>query len=315
MASSLAVLVENLSVNIKSPHDHDEPAAKRKKRGKRVSITLPIRANANNKIKKRLRRRLSVPIRLNIQFTDEDDNKEEEHRIAENVNTYQDQLCVNTRQILKTKHNTFTVLQDTKIGEGTFAGVYVCANTQNQEQYAIKIRKESDNKFQSATNKYRIHIFQHEIKILNRIKPNKYVCTLLDYQNTDFMILELGEYSLSDLIDNCGGLTEQEAAKCTVIIAKIIQHLMSKNIVHLDIKSDNFVYIQNRLKIIDFGEAWHGDINCVDKVGGSPVYQSPEMLLMAECMDDEEKQEIVKQSPGILNVGYCNWKTDLWSVG
>merc|ERR1719229_1404115 len=103
---------------------------------------------------------------------------------------------------------------------------------------------------------------KNEIRVLRKFEhPNIIkLQEVFETKNELFLVQELctgGE--LFDRITAKGTYSEKDAAKVIQQILKGIQHIHSQNIIHADLKPDNFLFLtpaeDSTLKIIDFGMA------------------------------------------------------------
>jgi aurora kinase len=71
--------------------------------------------------------------------------------------------------------------------------------------------------------------------------------------NSIYLVLELGERSLFDLLREKQYLNEREVAYYIRQTIKAFQYLHSHNVIHRDLKPENIVLINNTVKLADFG--------------------------------------------------------------
>jgi DNA-binding response OmpR family regulator len=134
--------------------------------------------------------------------------------------------------------------------------------------------------------------FQQEAKATAALShPN--ILKVSDFGTGDkgqpFLVMEyLQGASLSDILDETGGLAPELAAHIVFQASAGLLHAHNKGVIHRDIKSSNLMIIGNiyekfTVKIVDFGlarhnrpdEAW-AKITVTGDVFGSPLYMSPE---------------------------------------
>lgn len=141
----------------------------------------------------------------------------------------------------------------TKIGSGSFGEIYQAINTENNEEFAVKLEK--------VTNRCQQLIY--ESKLLKIIQgapgiPNVYWAGTDKEYNA--MVLDLLGPSLEDLFNVCG---RKFNLKSTLMIAdqmlNRIEYLHNKNFLHRDVKPDNFLIGTSKrsslIYLIDFGLA------------------------------------------------------------
>ncbi|CAK82370.1 unnamed protein product (macronuclear) [Paramecium tetraurelia] len=186
-----------------------------------------------------------------------------------------------------------------KIGEGTFAQVYIGAC--NDEQVAIKVlQKES---LKTDRDKFRVN---KEIELLNKVNhPN--IVKMKEIVEDEESIYLITEYvSGGELFDyiveqerqirQYRRLTNGEARHIIRQLINAIEYLHGLGIIHRDLKPENILMRDNGdICLIDFGlsmEVTKGQL--LVTACGSPCYAAPEML--------EGKN-------------YDGAKTDIWSCG
>lgn len=169
------------------------------------------------------------------------------------------------------------------IGKGGFSTVYKSSNYSNT--YAIKIISKTPHKPISFTHK----LFQNEIKILKILEhPN--ILKLNEsfvIGNQGFIITKYYPKS-SDLFDFIE-LKKQNQVNSMELFQKMfksIEYIHSKNVLHLDIKPENFLVYYNEHQVltpilIDFGLSHLKTPETpspIFKISGTKQYMSPEVL-------------------------------------
>ena len=134
--------------------------------------------------------------------------------------------------------NQYKIIKE--LGEGNFGKVFESIDIKNNKKCAIKIENKN------------IDLLKKEAKIYNYLKNNIYIPSLLGYgtiQDYRYLIIELLEISLNEIdftiLNN----------KYSILLVEILEFIHSKNLIHRDIKPDNFLFAKqkNSIKIIDFG--------------------------------------------------------------
>jgi serine/threonine protein kinase len=123
---------------------------------------------------------------------------------------------------------------------------------------------------------------QHEIYHHKLLNGNNYIITLYDCFRENgkyYMIMECMEYDLFGYLHNTD-ITEEIKLEIFYRCLKAIEYCHSRNILHLDIKLENFlVNPENKhVKIIDFGLS-QSPINQSRKKSGTVEYMAPEIFL------------------------------------
>jgi serine/threonine protein kinase len=176
-----------------------------------------------------------------------------------------------------------------KIGEGSFALVYEVANCRSSQFAALKIPSLSCDNRQC----------DKESRIWKKIGRHDNIVDLIDafmIHDVCVLLMEKCDGSLSELMRDLPMVSETAMARMFYQMTSAVAHLERQNIVHRDIKPDNFLCkgFDHTLKLCDFGfakvmpksEELYGTF-------GTPRFMSPEM---------------VGEGPHDL-------KTDVWSLG
>jgi serine/threonine protein kinase len=163
--------------------------------------------------------------------------------------------------------NKYEILE--KIGGGNFGTIYKSKNLKTCEINALKIEKIRENT-----------TLNHEVKILLYLSKNDYTVSIKWYGETVnylCLVMKLLNVSLNE-IDKIDLSTENKLYIADRLI-DIVSFLYSKNIIHRDIKPDNFMYNleMNKIYIIDFGLAVNSNMkhnNLPNNIVGSPNFIS-----------------------------------------
>jgi len=181
------------------------------------------------------------------------------------------------------------------LGTGLCGKVLLARSRSDGRRFALKtIRKEQ-------VSRTKLRALAAEVEIcLTLDHPN--IARLQHVYETEreiHLLLECCEGGeMYDRLHKRGVYRDADAAEATRQMLRAIGHLHSKNIVHRDIKLENFLYESDaedaELKLIDFGFAKIWD---------------PSTLMLATC------GSIAYVSPDVISgKGYCS-KCDLWSIG
>jgi serine/threonine protein kinase len=176
-----------------------------------------------------------------------------------------------------------------KIGKGSFCKVYKAIDKKTQTPVALKVINKS---------KMEPHILQKILTeitlILDLDHPNiiKYITHFSDSHYV-YIVLEYCSGSLKPYIEK--SLSQSEVKKIMCGLKNGLQYLLSKNILHRDLKPDNILIgLDGKIKIADFGLAKHFENpELLKTICGTPVYMCPRL--------------IASHKPHL--------NSDLWSVG
>jgi len=170
-----------------------------------------------------------------------------------------------------------------QIGTGGQGTVYK-VQAKNEKVYALKEFK-------------RKNICIQEYNILNKFNHDN-IIQVYDYeydQEKGYLLMEyINGCNLFDYMNIRDPLTEFEARYLFKQLIKSIKYIHENNYVHRDIKLENILIVNKKVKLIDFGLCVHIDIAKMDSnITGSSHYIAPEIL---------------------QRIG-GNYKSDIWSLG
>ena len=178
------------------------------------------------------------------------------------------------------------------LGKGNFSEVFYGTDKNTNKEVAIKIIKKS-----SLNSKVAEQLFRNEVTILQELDHESVLkCNdVLSSKNNCYIITEFYEGGdLEKELQRKKRFSEREVSKYIYYIFQGLLYLQNKFIIHRDLKIANIFLSKNgNPKIADFGFATKSNESFKDIKIGSPIYMSPEGLLLNEY------------SP----------KTDVWSFG
>ncbi|KAJ8070872.1 hypothetical protein OCU04_001232 [Sclerotinia nivalis] len=219
----------------------------------------------------------------------------------------------NRRNRLKVNGKIFTRLD--VIGRGGSSKVYRVM-AENSKIFALK-RVSLEDADESA-----IRGFKGEIDLLKKLGSVERVIHLYDYELNDergilSVLMEMGELDMNTIL-NLRMKSEQAKLDINFVryywkeMLECLQAVHAYDIVHSDLKPHNFVLVQGRLKLIDFGIA--NAIQTEETVNvhretqiGTPNYMSPESLIDSNASDGKNRNE-----PKLMKLGK---PSDIWSLG
>eukprot|EP00419_Tripos_fusus_P033457 CAMPEP_0172779106 /NCGR_PEP_ID=MMETSP1074-20121228/202252_1 /TAXON_ID=2916 /ORGANISM="Ceratium fusus, Strain PA161109" /LENGTH=365 /DNA_ID=CAMNT_0013616061 /DNA_START=179 /DNA_END=1272 /DNA_ORIENTATION=- len=227
------------------------------------------------------------------------------------------------------------------LGEGTSS---ICRRGQSLstgELVAIKVYKEQSSGRSSKVKSVTLAKFRRQIRVLQElqepfkrpsdgklwhsaldsVEPSQVFMRLIDYSKdargqpgpdpsdgTIYVVTELAQYSLKDFLaslrDKKECLPPDKVKKFCKAIIVAMASLHSKGFVHLDMKPENLMIFNGRLKVIDVDGCIkiNTRINIQDSsISFSPCYCAPEWARFLIS----EKESIISALPGL----------DVWSVG
>ncbi|KAK6584774.1 hypothetical protein PZA11_002998 [Diplocarpon coronariae] len=220
------------------------------------------------------------------------------------------------RNRLKVNGKQFTRLDC--IGRGGSSRVYRVM-AENSKFFALK-RVSLEDADESA-----IRGFKGEIDLLKKLEGVERVIRLYDFElneekSTLTVLMEMGELDMNKMLEL---RLKADNAKFDPSFVRhywkemleCLQAIHEHDIVHSDLKPHNFVLVQGRLKLIDFGIA--NAIQTDETVNvhretqiGTPNYMSPESLLDSNARPDARGR--IPNEPKLMKLGK---PSDIWSLG
>jgi serine/threonine-protein kinase TTK/MPS1 len=218
-----------------------------------------------------------------------------------------------TRTVYSVNGKHFTRME--LVGRGGSGKVYRVM-AENSKHFALKIVSLED------LDELTIRGFKGEIELLRKLENVDRVVRLYDFEINEkkkilLVLMDIAELDLKKLLDP---KIDEETGKFDVTFTRYIwkemlecvQAVHKFDIVHSDLKPANFVMMQGRLKLIDFGiaNAIQDDTVNVhrEQQVGTPNYMSPETLLDTNSMNGHRASGAGK----LIKVGK---PSDVWSLG
>ncbi|KAK0103368.1 Dual-specificity kinase, spindle pole body (SPB) duplication and spindle checkpoint function [Cadophora gregata] len=220
------------------------------------------------------------------------------------------------RNRLKVNGKPFTRLDC--IGRGGSSRVYRVM-AENSKFFALK-RVSLEDADEAA-----VIGFKGEIDLLKKLEGVERVIRLYDYElneekSTLTVLMEMGELDMNKMLEL--RLKSENAKLDTSFVRhywkemlECLQAIHEHDIVHSDLKPHNFVLVQGRLKLIDFGIA--NAIQTDETVNvhrenqiGTPNYMSPESLMDSNAKPDARGR--IPNEPKLMKLGK---PSDIWSLG
>jgi hypothetical protein len=178
--------------------------------------------------------------------------------------------------------NEIEYLIDKKIGSGGSSSVFLAKQTSSDKEVAIKlVNLDGDQQVVDG--------YLNETKLLAKLQGNINVVSLLDYchlphKNILYMVMEKGESDLHKILQ--GYRTHLPLFTLVTYWHQMLQavnYIHANGVIHSDLKPANFLMINGRLKLIDFGIASNIAIDSTSIIkfsqAGTFNYISPEALI------------------------------------
>ena len=177
-----------------------------------------------------------------------------------------------------------------RVGEGGMGAVYLAYQESQKRQVAVKVLASKH-----AGNQAAIDRFYREAKSGALLKHPNIVRNLAAGQdqvtNLHYLVMEYVDGpSLDALLENHGRLSVADAIYIVLDIARGLEHVHSRNIVHRDIKPGNILITQSGLaKLSDLGLAKRTDeashLTAARQGFGTPYYMPYEQAINAKAAD------------------------------
>lgn len=206
-----------------------------------------------------------------------------------------------------------------KIGKGGSSDVY-CVMAENYKTFALKRVKLDD------CDEHAVRGYKGEIDLLKQLTEVERVVRLFDWELNDdkqelLVLMEKGDTDLNRILTlRLNGTDARFDSAFTRYhwkeMLECVQAVHEHDIVHSDLKPANFLLVQGRLKLIDFGIANAIDTDNTCNVHreshvGTPNYMSPESITdtnAGEGGKDEAGRPLKKD----MRIGKAS---DVWSLG
>jgi len=162
-----------------------------------------------------------------------------------------------------------------KIASGGMSDVFQARRIYDNKLVAVKLMRRSMTK-----NKEAVKRFYAEAELVMRLNhPNIVRVFSLERNTADpFITMEYieGGYTLRELLNEKNMLDNQTIINISMNIAKGLEYIHSKGIIHKDIKPKN-ILTDTIAKISDFGISSYGPTEYAHRQG-APSYMSPEQI-------------------------------------
>ena len=148
-------------------------------------------------------------------------------------------------------------------------------------------------------------------------KNCEHVVKLLDHElisrSLMVLVMELGQETLADIIRK-EELSLSEIRRTWSSVLACVEDLHSHNIIHCDIKPENFILVNGQMKIIDFGLSLvlpeQSESVDLDQTYGTGVYLAPECLDSNLCKKDGANRFVTT----IRYPDVCDYRRYSWTL-
>lgn len=191
------------------------------------------------------------------------------------------------RAVVKVNGNVYYHVDKEPIGAGGTSKVYKVVNIHGEE-FALKVIDYSTMEDKSIVDQYR-----KEIEILEEFKGEDKIIQLIDSEINEtkqkiYLVQELGDEDLKKFMESCPNdkFDLELIQRIWFDILSSVKVVHDKSYCHTDLKPENFLFVNGRLKLIDFGIAEkvniHEDTTRVTRTNavGTLNYMAPETLDM-----------------------------------
>ncbi|KAL4490750.1 hypothetical protein ABPG72_021804 [Tetrahymena utriculariae] len=216
----------------------------------------------------------------------------------------------------------YTILKDSKLGEGAFGVVYKCKYTPSEEYSFMKKYKQNQMfacKILTKTDENMAMITQ-EIDALQSVRNCQSAIKMINYSIGNekvYIVLELAKYSLEDCIQMKYGnrFSDNEIIQIALDLVEVLVQLRNCNFNHRDIKPSNILIMEDekQIKLTDFGAAKRINISNFtkksDELIGSLAWMAPELIQAIEQNEEEEEND----DNSLSQIDYE--KCDIFSLG
>ncbi|XP_037896148.1 dual specificity protein kinase TTK [Glossina fuscipes] len=212
------------------------------------------------------------------------------------------------RAIVVIKDSKYIVLE--KLGCGGSSSVYLAKCLKRGSECAIKV---VDLRGDPAI----VEGYLNETKLLAKLQGNVCVVTLHDYQLLQkesrlFMVMEKGDSDLNKILQSYS--TDLPLYILTNFLYQMllaVDYIHQNGVIHSDLKPANFLMINGRLKLIDFGIASNIAVDSTSIIkfsqAGTFNYISPEALI-----DTSTGSSPMRNNQPKIKI---STKSDVWSLG
>lgn len=205
--------------------------------------------------------------------------------------------------------NGIVYIVEQKLGSGGSSTVFLAKCPEKNVECALKIVNLRGD--QAVVEGY-----LNETKLLAKLQGNKSIVNLYDYQllhreSKLLMVMEKGDKDLHKILESYKqDIPLYELVTYIYEMLESVHYIHTNGVIHSDLKPANFLMVNGRLKLIDFGIASNISVDSTSIIkfsqAGTINYISPEALIDTSTDNQEDNgKPRIKMST----------KSDVWSLG
>ncbi|XP_023171058.2 dual specificity protein kinase Ttk [Drosophila hydei] len=210
---------------------------------------------------------------------------------------------------LQIKNHEYLMVK--KLGCGGSSSVYLARRKDTGQEFALKV-------VDLQADPVVVQGYLNETKLLEKLQGNVCVVSLYDYQllrqeSKLYMVMEKGDCDLNKILQ--GFTTNLPLYNLMNILYQMLQavnYIHQNGVIHSDLKPANFLMVNGRLKLIDFGIASNIAVDSTSIIkfsqAGTFNYISPEALTDISTGSSPMRGS---NQPKIK----ISTKSDVWSLG
>ncbi|KAL7731303.1 hypothetical protein ACLKA6_014473 [Drosophila palustris] len=190
-----------------------------------------------------------------------------------------DNASKSNSNMLQIKNHEYLIIK--KLGCGGSSSVYLARRKDTGQEFALKV-------VDLQADPVVVQGYLNETKLLEKLQGNVCVVSLYDYQllrqeSKLYMVMEKGDCDLNKILQ--GFTTNLPLYNLMNILYQMLQavnYIHQNGVIHSDLKPANFLMVNGRLKLIDFGIASNIAVDSTSIIkfsqAGTFNYISPEAL-------------------------------------
>ncbi|XP_030374056.1 dual specificity protein kinase Ttk [Scaptodrosophila lebanonensis] len=210
--------------------------------------------------------------------------------------------------VLKIKNHEYVIVR--KLGCGGSSSVYLARRKDTGEEFALKV---VDLQADPAV----VEGYLNETKLLAKLQGCVCVVALYDYllnsrESKLYVVMEKGDSDLNKILQSyTTNLPLYNLMNILYQMLQAVNYIHQNGVIHSDLKPANFLMVNGRLKLIDFGIASNIAVDSTSIIKFSPAgtfnYISPEALTDISTGSSPMRNNQPKMK--------ISTKSDVWSLG